>query len=45
MQDHQEVIDGFHWTGEIRQPPCKVLRVSTKNEENPEKIQENFEIF
>ena len=45
MQDHQELTNNFHWALKSMQLPCKVLHVSTKNEESFEKIQENFEIF
>ena len=45
MQDHPDLINDFNWAGKSKQPACKTLRVWTKNEENFEKFQENFEIF
>ena len=45
MQDHQDLSNDFDWAGKIKQPACKILRVLTKNEENFENFQENFEIF
>ena len=45
MKDHQHLKNDFHWAGKSKQPTCKTLRVWTKNEENLEKFQENFEIF
>ena len=45
MSDHQNLKKDFHRAGKIKKPPCKTLRVWTKNEENLEKFQENFEIF
>ena len=38
-------MNDFDWAGKSKQPACKNLRVWTKNEENFEKFQENFEIF
>ena len=45
MQDYQDLKNDFHWTGKSKQRAIKTLRVWTKSEENPEKFQENFEIF
>ena len=42
MQDHQDLRNDFHWTGKIKQPAYKILRVWTKNEENFEKISRKF---
>ena len=41
MKDHQYLMNGFHRAGKTPKPDCKVLRVSTKNEENLEKSREN----
>ena len=45
MKEHQYMKYDFHRAGKIKKPACKTLRVWTKNEENFEKFQENFEIF
>ena len=45
MTDYQHLMNDFHRAGEFKIQACKVLRVWTKNEENFEKFQENFEIF
>ena len=45
MQDHRDLMNDFDWAGKSKQPACKTLRVWTKNEDNFEKFQENFEIF
>ena len=45
MHAHQDMMKNFHWAAKCKQPTCKTLRVWTKNEENFEKFQENFEIF
>ena len=45
MQDHQDLMNDFHWTGKSKQPACKTLRFWTKREENSENFQENLEIF
>ena len=45
MQDHRDLMNDFDWAGKTKQPACKTLRVWTKNEENFENFQENFEIF
>ena len=44
-QDHRNLMNDFDWAGKTKQPTCKTLRVMTKNEENFENFQENFEIF
>ena len=41
MQSHQDLMGA----AKCKQPACKVLRVWTKNNENFENFQENFEIF
>ena len=33
------------WAGKAKQPPCKTLRVWTKNEENFENFQEILRFF
>ena len=38
-------MNAFDWAGKIKQAACKTLRVWSKNEENFEKFQANFEIF
>ena len=38
-------MNDFDWPGKSKQPAFKTLRVWTKNEENFENFQENFEIF
>ena len=45
MQDHHDLMNNFDSAAKSKQPACKTLRVWTKNEENFEKIQENFDIF
>ena len=45
MQDPQDLRNDFDLADKTKQPACKTLRVWTKNEENFEKFQENFEIF
>ena len=45
MQVNQDVMNDFDWAGKTKQPACKTLRVWTKNEENFENFQENFDIF
>ena len=45
MQDNRDPINESDWPGKCKQVACKTLRVSTKNEENFEKVQENSEIF
>ena len=45
MQYHQDLMNDSDWAGKIKQPASKILRVWTKNEENFEHFQENFEIF
>ena len=45
MQDHRDLMNDSDWAGKDKQPACKTLCVWTKNEENFEKVQENFEIF
>ena len=45
MQDHQDLMNDFDCGGKTKQPACKTLRVWTKNEENFENFQENFEIY
>ena len=45
MQEHQELMNDFDCAGKTKHPASKTLRVWTKNEENFEKFQENFEIF
>ena len=44
-QDHRDLMNDFDWGGKTRQRSCKTLRDWTKNEENFERFQENFEIF
>ena len=44
MQYHQDLRNDFYLAAKIKKP-CKSLRVETKNEENSEKFQENFEAF
>ena len=34
MQDHQDLMNYFDCAGKSKQPPCKILRVWTKIEEN-----------
>ena len=45
MDAHQELMKDFHWAAKGKQPACKILRVWTKNKENFEKFQADFEIF
>ena len=45
MHAYQDLMNDFDWASNSKQIGCKVLRVWTKNEENLEKFQENFEIF
>ena len=45
MQDHQDFMNDFDWAGKTKQHACRTLRVWTKNEEDFENFQENFEIF
>ena len=45
MHAHHELMQDFHCAAKFKQPVCKILRVWTKNEENFENSQENFEIF
>ena len=45
MQANRDLMDDFDWPGKSKQCACKTCRVWTKNEENFEKFQENFEIF
>ena len=45
MQTPQELRNDFDWDRKNQNSPSKGLRVLTKNEENPERFQENFEIF
>ena len=45
MHAHQDLMNDSDWAGKTKQPACKGLRVWTKNEENFENFQENFEIF
>ena len=45
MKDHQHFKNDFHRAGKIKEAACKILRVWTKNDENVENFQENFEIF
>ena len=44
-QDHRDLMNDFDWAGKSKQGACKTRRVWTKNEENFEKFQANFEIF
>ena len=44
-QDHRDLMNDSDWAGKSKQPACKTLRVWTKNEQNFENFQENFEIF
>ena len=44
-QDPRDLINEFDWADKTKQAAFKTLRVWTKNEENFEKLQENFEIF
>ena len=44
MQDHQDLMNEYDWADKTKQPAWKILRVSTKKEENFKKFQENFEI-
>ena len=44
-QAHRDLINDFDWLGKSKRPPCKTLRVWTKNEENFEKYKVYFEIF
>ena len=45
MQDHRDLMNVFDWIRKTKQAACKALRVWTKNEDNFENFQENFEIF
>ena len=45
MKDHQDLKNDFHRTGKIKKPAYKFMRIWTKNQENFERFQENFEIF
>ena len=45
MQDHQDLMNDFDWASKSKQRPAQIFRVWTKNEENFENFQENFEIF
>ena len=45
MKEHQHLKNDFHRAGKSKKSASKILRVWTKNEENSEKFQENFEIF
>ena len=45
LKSHQYLMKDFHRAGKIKKPACKPLRISTKNEENFENFQENFELF
>ena len=44
-QDHRDLMNDFDWADKSKQLACKTLLVCTKNEENFEKSQENFDIF
>ena len=44
-QVHRDLMNDFDWAGKDKQVACKTLRVWTKNEENFEKFQEDFEFF
>ena len=43
-QDHCDLMNDFDCADKSKQPACKTLRVWTKNEDNFENFQENFEI-
>ena len=45
MHARQKLMKYFNWAAKFKQPACKTLRVWTKNEENFENFQVNFEIF
>ena len=45
MKDHRHLKKDFHWAGKVKKAAGKILRVWTKNEENFEKVQANFENF
>ena len=45
MQDNRDLMNDFDWAVITKQGACKTWRVWTKNEENFEKFQENFQIF
>ena len=45
MQEHRDLMKDFDWAGKDKQAACKTLRFWTKNEENFENFQEDFEIF
>ena len=45
MQDNRDMMNDFDWAGKTKQGACKTWRVWTKNEDNFENFQENFEIF
>ena len=45
MQDHRELMNDLDCAAKNKQPPCKTLRLWTKNEENFERFHENFENF
>ena len=44
-QDHRDLMNDFDRADKDKQAACKTLRVWTKNEEDFEKFQENFQIF
>ena len=44
-QDHRDLMNDLDWADKTKQAAFKTLRVWTKNEENVENFQENFEIF
>ena len=45
MKDIPYFKDDFHQAGKIKKRAYKILQVWTKNEENFEKFQKDFEIF
>ena len=45
MHAYQDLMNDFDSAGKTKQTGCKTLRAWTKNEENFENFQENFEIF
>ena len=45
MQDHRDLLSEFDCTGKMKQWSCKTLRIWSKNVENYENFQENFQSF
>ena len=44
MQDNRDLMNDFDWAGKTKQGVFKTWRVCTKNEENFDNFQEDFEI-